>query len=215
MPFVDLSTPYRLIRTNRNIWLIGQILYVFLGTVIYNIFLLVTEAAITAPRAYFGNVCSDTAALLAYGQGSKVYHLPVSLKIMQNLSPYSCAVTVLLLMTIYSLFLMCSVLWINLHWGNVAGVIGGLSVSLYGFLIEPSVFQKMLQIPERNMYKANALAVWLSPLNQATFSMHSFGYDYLPSLQSSFLFFGILILIFLLLSCKAFRKYNFYFGEKR
>lgn len=41
MPFISQATPYWLVRTKRKIWLAGQIIYVILATVIYNIFLAV------------------------------------------------------------------------------------------------------------------------------------------------------------------------------
>ena len=40
----------------------------------------------------------------------------------------------------------------------------------------------MLQLPDELMYKANVAVGWLSPLNQATYQMHNFGYDLLPRL---------------------------------
>lgn len=38
MPFVSQMTPYWLIRTKRSVWLAGQVIYVVLTTVIYNLF---------------------------------------------------------------------------------------------------------------------------------------------------------------------------------
>ena len=49
MPFISQATPYWLVRTKRKIWLAGQIIYVILATVIYNIFLAVMLGIMGAP----------------------------------------------------------------------------------------------------------------------------------------------------------------------
>ena len=51
MPFISQATPYWLVRTKRKIWLAGQIIYVILATVIYNIFLAVMLGIMGAPFA--------------------------------------------------------------------------------------------------------------------------------------------------------------------
>ena len=51
MPFISQATPYWLVRTKRKIWLAGQIIYVILATVIYNIFLAVMLVIMGAPFA--------------------------------------------------------------------------------------------------------------------------------------------------------------------
>ena len=64
MPFISQATPYWLVRTKRKIWLAGQIIYVILATVIYNIFLAVMLGIMGAPFSFTGNVWSETAAML-------------------------------------------------------------------------------------------------------------------------------------------------------
>ena len=61
------------------------------------------------------------------------------------------------------------------------------------------------------MYKANVAVGWLSPLNQATYHMHNFGYDLLPRLWQTYLIFLVLIAGLMVGILRAIRKYNFMF----
>ena len=76
---ISQATPYWLVRTKRKIWLAGQIIYVILATVIYNIFLAVMLGIMGAPFSFTGNVWSETAAMLGYGGGESIT-VPVSIK---------------------------------------------------------------------------------------------------------------------------------------
>ena len=90
MPFIDQAAPYRLVRTTREIWLAGQVVYVALSVIVYDLFLLIAESLIAMPWAYTGNVWSETSAAFAYsGEGSGA--VPVSLKTMEMSTPYACA----------------------------------------------------------------------------------------------------------------------------
>ena len=69
--------------------------------------------------------------------------------------------------------------------GRPSGVLGVLGINLYGFLLNPEVFQKVFHFTGNLEYRANVCVGWLSPLNHATYPMHSFGYDYLPAMGVS------------------------------
>ena len=66
---------------------------------------------------------------------------------------------------------------------------------------------------ESQEYRANVFCGWLSPLNQATFPMHSFGYDYLPGIGMSMFIFAILIIALIGLSAVRIKGYNFSFTQ--
>lgn len=212
MPFVSQATPYWLIRTKRKVWLAGQVIYVVLATVIYNLFLLVVLGIMAAPFSYVGDVWSKTAAMLGYG-GGKGITVPVSVKTMEISLPYHCAAVVFLLMLLYSLFIAALMLALNLLWGNGAGVLGAFAANLYGFLLNPAVFQKLFHFTGNLEYKANVLCGWLSPLNHATFPMHNFGYDYLPKVIVSVTIFLVLIVGLVFLAGMKMRNYNFSFTQ--
>lgn len=212
MPFVNQVTPYRLIRTKRSVWLAGQIVYVMAATVLYNLFLVVIQAIFAAPLAFTGNVWSKTAAMLGYGGAVKGV-VPVSVKTMESVMPYECALQIFLLMLCYSLFIVSVILCLNLVMGNAAGIIGAFAVNLYGFLLNPKLFKELFHLTENQMYRANVLCGWLSPLNHATFPMHNFGYDYLPRVGISILVFIMMIAMFIAVSGMKMRTYSFTFTQ--
>lgn len=210
MPFVNQETPYRLIRTKRSVWLAGQLVYVIAATILYNLFLVIVQSVFAAAFAFPGNVWSKTAALLGYGGASKGI-VPVSVKTMEHVLPYKCALQIFLLMLCYSLFVASVMLCLNLFIGNAAGVIGAFAVNLYGFLLNPNLFQKLFHLTENQLYQANVLCGWLSPLNHATFPMHNFGYDYLPEIGTSIGIFLAVILLLMILSGMKMQTYSFTF----
>lgn len=210
MPFVNQETPYQLIRTKRSVWLAGQLVYVIAATILYNLFLVIVQSVFAAAFAFPGNVWSKTAALLGYGGASKGI-VPVSVKTMEQVLPYECALQVFLLMLCYSLFIAAVMLCLNLLIGNAAGVIGAFAVNLYGFLLNPNLFQKLFHLTENQLYRANVLCGWLSPLNHATFPMHNFGYDYLPEISTSIGMFLAAIILLMILSSIKMRTYSFTF----
>lgn len=212
MPFISQATPYWLVRTKRNVWLAGQIIYVVLATMIYNLFLVVILGIMGSPFAFTGNVWSETAAMLGYGGGENIT-VPVSIKTMESSTPYSCAAIVFGLVLLYTLFIAVLMLFLNLLAGNMAGVIGAFAVSLYGLLLNPDIFQKLFHFSGNQSYRANVLCGWLSPLNHATFPMHSFGYDYLPGIGVSMAVFLALIAVLVILSALRIRSYNFPFTQ--
>lgn len=212
MPFTDEITPYYLVRTRRSVWMTGKMVYVIIATCIYTLFLFLVEAVIVSPWAYVGNVWSETAARMGYSTVSRKI-VPVSIKTMEISSPYRCALAVFLLLLMYSLFIASLMMFLNLQKGNAGGVVGALAINVYGILLTPEIFQKLFRLNGDLAYRANIMSGWLSPLNQATFSMHNFGYDYLPRIEVSMAgFLGITITLFLL-SLRKICTYNFCFAQ--
>lgn len=212
LPLLGSEVPYCLIRTNRRSWLAGQYIYAAAGTVIYNFFLLAAELFLAAPWSYPGNVWSQTSASMAYGAEANAV-VPVSLKAMESAAPYECAAVVFLLMLFYSMFLVSFMLFLNLSLGRGAGVIGGILLNLSGYLLTPAFLMHILDIPKSLAYRAGVLCGWLSPLSHATFSMHDFGYDYLPKIRVSVVIFLIFVTCFFLLSMRKMKKYDFLFQQ--
>lgn len=212
MPFIGAFTPYYLSRTKRMTWLWGQVLYVVLAVLLYMLFVLVVTVLISMQVSFSGNMWSETGAMLAYsGLGAQIA-VPASIKTMILSFPYECAAHIFLLMTLYTLFLASFMLMANLRGGKFWGVIGVFIISIYGLLLNPSLFMEALKLPEAVAYKANVAVGWFSPLNQATYHMHNFGYDYLPSLWMTYLIFLGLIAVCFFAAGRSMRKYNFMFA---
>jgi len=71
-------------------------------------------------------------------------------------------------------------------------MIGGVSFSAFGLLMNPDIVADWFGISIEKMRFANIVSGWISPLNHATYYMHNFGYDNLPRLWQSYLFFALL-----------------------
>jgi hypothetical protein len=214
LPFLGAGVPYYLMRIDRKTWMLGQILYVVTATFLYMLFILISTSAICMSNSFAGNMWSQTAAILGYSGAGKAVALPALVKTLEMSTPYECMATIFVLMLLYTLLNASIMLAVNIRRGQFWGIVSVFALSLYGFLINPQTFNTFLQLPERYMYMANVLAGWASPLQQATYHMHNFGYDLLPRLWMTYAIFGALILFFFFLSLRAIRKYNFSFAAE-
>ncbi|MDL2258738.1 hypothetical protein LJC42_06260 [Eubacteriales bacterium OttesenSCG-928-K08] len=212
MPFLSAGTPFYLSRIDRRTWMMGQALYVALATCMYLVFILISTSLVCMGNSFIGDMWSETAAILGYsGAGQKVA-LPALVKTLEMSTPYACMGTIFLLMLLYALLMAFIMLCCNIWKGQLAGIVGVLGFSLYGFLLNPQLLKVIFQLPDALMYKANVAVGWLSPLNHATYHMHNFGYDLLPRMWQTCLIFGVLIIGCFLLALRAIRRYNFVFS---
>lgn len=214
MPFIHSFTPYYLFRMKRSAWIMGQILYVLLATVFYAAFLLIVTCLLCSPNSFAGNVWSETGALLGYsGVGAEIA-LPASVKVMELSTPYTCAASIFLLLTLYLTFLVTLMMAFNICRSRFMGVVSVFAVNFYGLLLNPNTIADIFKLSEYQQYIANALTGWLSPLNHATYYMHNFGYDYLPRLWMSCVLFLLLILLNVYVVLRGMKKYEFEFLQK-
>lgn len=211
LPFLGAGVPYYLIRMKRRTWLTGQAVYVVLATTLYIVFIFVATSIICMGNSFIGNMWSETAAILGYSGAGKAVALPALVKTLELSRPYECAVTILLLMLLYTLVLVFLMLFANIRRGKSAGIATAFGISLFGFLLNPQLFKQIFELPDELLYKANVAVGWLSPLNQATYHMHNFGYDLLPRLWQTYVIFGIAILLLYGMTLRALKKYNFHF----
>ena len=211
MPFIRTGTPFMLLRVDRKTWVLGQALYIVSATTVYLLFVLLSTSFVCQSRSFLGNQWSETAAILGYSGAGKDVALPALVKVLELSLPYACTAWIFVLMLLYTLLLMFLMLLCNLRFGQLGGVIGVLGFSLYGFLLNPKTIQAIFQLPDEWMYKANVAVGWLSPLNQAAYHMHNFGYDLLPRLWQTVAIFLVLIALLFFLSLHAVRRYNFSF----
>jgi hypothetical protein len=211
MPFITSGTPLYLSRIDRKTWLAGQALYIGLATAIYMVLILVATSLICMSNSFIGNMWSETAAILGYSGANQAVALPSEVKTLEMSSPYECMATILLLMLLYALLMASIMLIFNIRKGQRAGAVSVFIFSVYGLVLNPELIKSVFQLPERLAYKANVAFGWLSPLNQATYHMHNFGYDLLPRLWQTYIVFGILIALCFIIALRSVRKYNFNF----
>ena len=211
MPFISSGTPFYLMRIDRKTWLMGQAVYIALATLIYLAFILVSTSLVCMRQSFIGNMWSETAAILGYSGAGQAVALPALVKTLEMSTPYVCMETIFLLMLLYTLLMVFIMLLFNLKKGQLAGIVSVFAFSLFGFLLNPQTIKAIFKLPDELMYRANVAVGWLSPLNQATYHMHNFGYDLLPRLWQTYTIFGILIAGCFALSLRAVRNYNFNF----
>ena len=116
----------------------------------------------------------------------------------------------------YSLFLQladydtaCLLLYVQMKIVKKAAIGAGLFYSLFGFLLDPEILAKILRKEEYEMFLVRRMIGWISPLNHATYGMHDFGYDVLPSIQQSCVFFLVILALLSGLSFHTLKQYNF------
>lgn len=211
MPFLDGAVPYYLIRINVVSWVLGQILYLILTTLIYSAFILVSTMILCGKNAFMGNLWSPTAAILGYSGYAQELNIPASLKTFQMSLPYTGLITIFFLVLLYILLSVLFMFYVTIKKGQTIGMVAGFGFHLFGLLLNPDWVSVTFRIPYDARYLANIICGWLSPLRQATFQKHNFGYDYLPSLKNTYLIFGILILILLFLTIRGMKNYHFNF----
>ena len=211
MPFLSSGTPLYLVRTNRRVWITGQVIYTLAATFFYLLFVLACTMFFSQKQSFLGNMWSPTAAILGYTNAGERIAIPALVKTLEMSWPYESMVSIFFLMLGYTSVMVMIMLVCNLRFGQAAGVVSVLVYSIYGLLMKPETIQTILRLPDEAYYIANVTIGWLSPLNQATYHMHNFGYDLLPRIWQSYLIFGVLILVGFILALRAAKRYNFSF----
>lgn len=215
MPNLSNEVPFFIIRTDRRVWLLGQIIYLISATFLFMVFILLSTAVLTSEKSYTANLWSDTAAIMGYSGIGESLNIPSYVKVMELNYPYQCTLHIFLLMTGYSVSMASIILFLNLCRTNW-GMIGGVIFSGFGIMLNPDIVAQWFGISLSNIRFANIIFGWLSPLNHATYYMHSFGYDNLPKLWMSYLFFGVFSCVFFLLSFMKIKNYSYNFtGTER
>lgn len=210
MPNLSNEVPLFLVRINRMNWMLGQILYLVTATLIFVGFILVSTCLLAGLHTYPANLWSDTAAILGYSEIGKRIAVPAFVKVLELSFPYPCMLHIFGLMLGYSVFMSSLILYLNL-WKGSYGMIGGMVFSGFGFLLNPEMIAKWFHISRERIQIANIIFGWISPLNQATYYMHNFGYDNLPKLWISYIFFTVGSLFLFGMSLWKIRTYAFQF----
>lgn len=210
MPNLGNEVPLFLIRINRRVWLLGQILYLILATMGFMCFILLSTCVLAGTKAYTANLWSETAAILGYSSIGEKIAIPAFVKVLELSFPYSCTLHIFGLMAGYSVLMASLILYLNLWKGN-GGMIGGIIFSGFGFLMNSEVIANILHLSQERVKTANIAFGWISPLNHATYYMHNFGYDNLPKLWASYGFFIVGSLFLFGLSLWRIKNYSFDF----
>lgn len=211
-PRLDAAGSYLSFRAGRRAWLLGQVITVFLITLLYCLMLLLFAMLLGLGNAGFSPAWSDTATLLSFSPGGFDPAFAVTRKMVKLTLPYPALLTIFTLMFLYMLLLSSILLSFTLMKSRKTGTALALLLSLSGFILTPERFMAWLQLPTDFQFIANLLSAWLSPLQHATYIMHNFGYDLLPRIWTSCLILGGLSIGLLLLAHLRMRHYNYVFS---
>ena len=211
MPFLSSGTPLYLVRTKRSTWITGQVIYILAATFVYLLFVLICTVFFSMRQSFTANMWSPTAAILGYTNAGERVAIPALVKTLEMSWPYQSMISIFFLMLGYTSVMVMLMLLCNLRFGQAAGVVSVLVYSVYGILMQPDTIQLILKLPDEAYYIANVIIGWVSPLNQATYHMHNFGYDKLPGLWQSYLIFFSLVVILYFASIRAAKRYQFTF----
>ena len=211
-PRLDTPASYLIFRTTRLNWLLGQIVTVFILTLGYSLMILVSSMVMCIGcHVFVTNNWSETATMLSFSPASFEVALTVMRKTVKLTTPYGCAVQIFLLLFQYVLLMAMLQLTFTMLKSRKAGIIAVLGINFAGYVLTPDRFMTWLQLPREMQYYANLLSAWLSPLQHATYTMHNFGYDLLPRVQTSCLLLGGVSLLLMIVSALAMRRFSFRF----
>lgn len=210
MPNLACEVPYFMVRTDRKVWMLGQILYLIMATFVFMLFIFGSTIVLSAQRAFPANMWSDTAAVMGYSNIGEQIAVPAFVKVLELTFPYQCTMHIFFLMTGYAVSMAGIILFLNLCKTN-GGMIGGVVYTGFGMILNPDIVAEWFGISLERMRYANIIFGWLSPLNHATYYMHNFGYDNLPKLGNSYVFFAVVSATFFALSLIKIKNYSFQF----
>lgn len=211
LPKVSPVTPFYLVRMRRREWMTAQFVYLALASAVYLLFIMLVTGVLCMKYTFPGNLWSESAARLGYSDLGKALGVPVSVRAMESITPYECMLQTAGLMLLYIWTLGFLILMVNLRFGKGRGIFAGVIYSLYGFLLDPDILEKILGLQKGERYKVNLLVGWISPLNHAAYPGHSFGYDALPTVGQSVCLFLVILAVLYWLAFRSLRNYHFVF----
>lgn len=212
LPRLDTPASYLIFRTTYLNWLLGQIATVFILTLGYTLMILVFSMVMCIGcNVFVTNNWSETATMLSFSPASFEVALSVMRKTVKLTTPYGCTIQIFLLLFQYVLLMAMLQLTFTMLKSRKAGIIAVLGINFAGYVLTPDRFMTWLQLLREMQYYANLLSAWLSPLQHATYTMHNFGYDLLPRVQTSCLLLGGVSLLLMIVSALAMRRFSFRF----
>lgn len=210
-PSVSASSAYLTFHAHRLSWLLGQILTALVLTFGYCIFTLLFSMLFCLSDSFFANNWSETATMLSFATSSFDTAVTVSRKLIKLTTPYECVLQIFLLMFQYILLLSTIQLTCTIVKSRKLGTNIVISISMLSFLLTPDRFMTWLSLGSDFRFYANLFSAWCTPLQHATYPMHSFGYDWLPPLWVSHVFMGSLSAVLIYIALIRLKKFSYQF----
>lgn len=140
-PFLDESSPYVILRSGRFTWGLGQILYVFLASTIYVLFIFLLNILFILPHIEFGETWGKVITTLARTNAGSSYGIfwLMDSRILNNLTPLAANGLSLLLTWMCTIFVGLLMYLLNLKVHRALGPsvccgMIGMNYFIYNFL---------------------------------------------------------------------------------
>lgn len=200
MPQLGNSAAQLVFKKGKAPWLMGQVMTAVLLSVLFSIFMMLCTLFIASSNCYTQNKWSNLATILSYDKAGFEAAITFTRRTIKLTMPYTGMLNIFLLFLQYSLFLSLCNLTVALKWGKKIAMCVLVAISVWGYLLNPQRLNEFFKLPEQAMYYVNAFSVWLSPLQQAVYPMHNFGFDILPTVLQSHMIFLVVNLVFIISS---------------
>ncbi len=191
-PFIDKNQPYIMLRSGRNTWVMAQILYIILASIIYFLSLAIICVLMVLPNVSFmGEWGKVINTLSASSKETPVLSLIFDPYIVVNYSPIEASLTAFILSVMVGTMIGLLVFVINM---KVSRFLGSISVA---FLVVLQVYMRSTTFSLTYFSPISWVSLTVLSKNQAT--------QY-PPLEFAFLVLSVILVILIILSVLAFRK---------
>lgn len=198
IPFSSENETYTLLRVSRRKWLAGKVLYLLCACTLYYFVILLAGIIFLAGSSYVGNFWSEPFYYLTLnidtGSSSAYFPYPHVLR----LSPLQTVILNMVLNILYGFTMSLFLFFCNLKMPRSLGYAAAMLLH--------AIFYMMLSVFQSKYYTRYSL------LGNSILVYHSIGdqyKDFLPSFTQSFLIFGVIIAILILLILWGIRRYDF------
>src|SRR5450830_327632 len=156
-PFVNQRTTYTIVRMSRKSWLIGSLMYVFLASAIYYLFILFVSILVAGSSGFLTNFWSDPMYVLSIQQPNSSItdyglYFPYA-DLVKSLSPLMAVLHTYLLSVAYGAILSSIMFSINLYKGKILGNVAALGVHAAGYIL---ISEALFVVPKFSLL-ANSL----------------------------------------------------------
>jgi hypothetical protein len=126
-PFINSSTPYECIRAGRKRWVLAQLAYVAVASLLFVLFLVLLSFLFLLPHVDLANGWGRVLNTLAQtSAGTEYGGMPISYAVMFKYSPVTALVLAALILYLQTVFVGTAMFALNMIGKRGAGVVGGL-----------------------------------------------------------------------------------------
>lgn len=198
IPFSSENETYTLLRVSRKKWLAGKVLYLFCACVLFYLAVSLVGMAFLSGNAYVGNFWSEPFYHLAQGMNAGDYSAYFPYPHILMLSPLQAVLIGFALDVAYGFVMSLFLFFCNLKLSRNLGYAATMLLH--------AVFYMILSVFQSRYYARYSL------LGNSMLMYHSVDGEYgelLPPFLQSFMVFGGVTIILILLIFKSIRKYDF------